>query len=75
MTFIGKLNGIKALAMVVTAEYGTETQMRRDAHLHGERADDYAGLSEPETQMEQKILGDCCPACHGTECAGPSDCN
>jgi len=75
MTRIGKLNGMVALARIVTAPYGSETQKRRDAHLHGERPDAYAGLTEPETQVEQKILGDCCPACYGIECAGPSDCN
>ncbi len=75
MTRIGKFNGMVALIRVVTAPYGSETQMRRDAHLHGERVDDYAGLTEPETQLEQKILGDCCHSCKSVECAGPMDCN
>ena len=75
MTRIGKLNGMVALARIVTAPYGSETQMRLSAHLNGERPDEYEGLSEPETQMEQKILGDCCHSCKSVECAGPMDCN
>ena len=75
MTKIGILNGMAALARVVLAPYGSETQKRRDVALYGERADDYEGLTEPETQMEQKILGDCCSSCKSSECPDPHYCN
>ena len=79
--FIGKLNGIKALAIVANAprrmwlsEKDAAIQMRISEALYGVRPDPYAGLTQPERDTEMKAL-DSCHACGTIECEGPHACD